>query len=223
MARTVRNLLVQSNDKLGGSVHHFDLPAVVTCPGRSKLCTHHCYARRSRFRFPQVRERIAWCYEQSKRDDFVPRLTDELYRKGVLVCRFHVSGDFYSPVYAEKVRQVVEQSPHCTFFLYTRSYAVPPILPAIRELARRDNMTVWLSADRSMGFPKEVPEGCKVAWMMVEEDEEVPEGIDLLFRVHPLRKKPLPLPLLSVICPTETVEGKRVGTTCATCTRCWRT
>ncbi|HYH66240.1 MAG TPA: hypothetical protein VD866_16220, partial [Urbifossiella sp.] len=85
-----------------------------------------------------------------------------------------------------------------------------------------DNLTVWLSADRSMGYPSEVPEGCKVAWMMVDEDETVPEGVDLLFRDYPLRKKPLALPLLPVICPTETVEGKNAGVTCATCTRCWR-
>ncbi|MCE9567411.1 MAG: hypothetical protein K8U57_35875 [Planctomycetes bacterium] len=201
---------------------HFDLPPIRACPGRSEECEAHCYGLRGRYVFPQVKERLEWCFEMSKRKDFTRLLADEIYRKGILVVRFHVVGDLYSPGYAEKVRQVVEQSSHCTFFLYTRSYTVPAILPVIRDLAKLPNMSVWLSADRSMGLPCEVPEGCRVAWMMVEENETVPEGVDLLFRLRELRKKPLPLPLLPVICPTETPEGKRVGTSCATCKRCWK-
>ena len=44
-----------------------------------------------------MQERLRWSYEQSKRGDFVRRMSDELYRKGVLLMRFHVSGDIYSP------------------------------------------------------------------------------------------------------------------------------
>jgi hypothetical protein len=219
---SVRPLLVAGNEKLSQSIWHFDLPPLRACPGRSAECSAHCYGLSGRFQFPQVQERLEWCFQMSKRKDWVKLMVDEIYRKGILVCRFHVVGDLYSPGYAEKVKAVVEQSPHCTFFLYTRSHTIPGILSVIREMAVLENLSVWLSADRSMGMPCEVPEGCRVAWMMVEEDEDVPEGIDLLFRLHSLRKKQLPLPLLPVICPTETVEGKKSGVSCATCTRCWR-
>ena len=40
---------------------------------------------------------MRWKLQQSKRKDFAGRMIDEVYRKGVLVCRIHVSGDFYHP------------------------------------------------------------------------------------------------------------------------------
>ncbi len=218
MASHVRGLLVQSNEKLGGSVFHFDLPAVVTCPGRSRLCAKHCYARRSRFCFPQVRERIAWCYEQSKRDDFAPRLTDELYRKGVVICRFHVSGDFYSPGYTRKVKEVAENSPQVAFWAYTRSYRAPPIAEVLWELAALDNFSLWLSADDETGFPPHVPEGVRVAWMQTDQP---PESADLVFAVPEVRKDSMRINL-DLLCPTETEAGKRAGTTCSSCQFCFR-
>lgn len=210
--------MVQSNDKLGGSVFHFDLPAGKTCPGRSKLCHSHCYARRSRFRFPQVRERLAWSYSQSKRADFADRMIDELYRKGVLLCRFHVAGDVYSPTYARKLLSVVECSPGVRFWCYTRSYRVPLIAEVLWELAACENFQLWLSADDETGYPPHVPEGVRVAWMMTGEP---PEQADLVFAVREARPQ-LVRVNLELVCPTETTEGKRAGTTCSNCQFCWR-
>src|SRR4051812_14102200 len=124
---TIRGLLIEGNEKLSKSIWHFDLPPVRACPGRSAECENLCYGLRGRFSFPQVQERLEYCFQMSKRKDWVKLMVDEIYRKGILVCRFHVVGDLYSPGYAEKVCQVVEQSKHCTFFLYTRSYVVPTI------------------------------------------------------------------------------------------------
>lgn len=215
----VRGLLARSNDKLGGSVHHFDLPALSTCPGRSKLCTRHCYARRSRFRFKQVKERLGWCYEQSRRDDFAPRLADELYRKGVLACRFHVSGDFYSPAYARKVLAAAADSPQVAFWCYTRSYRVGPVAEVLWELAALDNFRLWLSADDETGYPPRVPHGVRVAWMQTGEP---PARADLVFATREVRKDPTRLSL-ELVCPTETEDGRRAGTTCSSCQFCYRT
>lgn len=118
MSRVVRPLLVAGNDKLSAGVYHFDLPAVATCPGRSPLCEDRCYATRGRFVFPQVRERLVWNYAQSRRADFVGRVCEELYRKGVVLMRWHVAGDVYSPGYARKMMDVIGRSPHCTFWFY---------------------------------------------------------------------------------------------------------
>jgi Gene product 88 len=215
-----RGLLQAGNEKLSQNVFHFDLPAGVTCPGKSGLCYRRCYARRSRFAFPQVVERLKWCYEQSKRDDFVSRMVDELYRKGVLLMRWHVAGDIYSPGYAKKIVEVVEQSPHATFWLYTRSWRIPTILPVLHELSELPNMKLWLSADTETGYPVEVPENARVAWMSVKHGDDA--GIaELVFLDLPLRKT-VPLDMLERVCPTETPEGKAKGTTCSTCQFCWK-
>ncbi|QEL14742.1 hypothetical protein PX52LOC_01636 [Limnoglobus roseus] len=179
-----------------------------------------CYARKGRFAFPQVQERLNWCYEQSKRDDFADRLVDELYRKGVLLMRWHCAGDIYCPAYARKMLDVMVRSPHTSFWCYTRSWRVPTISLILKELSLVPNMKLWLSADAETGYPDEVPENARVAWMQTSVDEDVGDS-DLVFLDHPLRKLTLPLHVLEKACPTETPEGKKKGTTCATCRYCW--
>src|SRR5262249_49262511 len=51
-------LLGRGNDKLGEGVHHFDLPAVTTCPGATDVCLGCCYARQGRFRTDVVKARL---------------------------------------------------------------------------------------------------------------------------------------------------------------------
>ena len=215
---TIRGLLTAGNEKLSAGVWHFDLTAVTTCPGRTELCTKCCYARRGRFAFPQVQERLAWNYAQSKRADFADRMVRELYRKGVILMRWHVSGDVYSPGYARKMLDIIRRSEHCTFWFYTRSWRVPAILPVLRDISVLPNCKVWLSADAETGYPPDVPEGARVAWMQTEEEDGC-EDADLVFLDRPLRKFEL---ALANVCPAETPEGKKKGTTCATCRTCWK-
>ena len=167
--------------------------------------------------YPVVQERLLWNYTQSKRTDFADRMVNELYRKGVLLCRFHVAGDLYSPGYARKVLDIITRSPHCTFWFYTRSWRVPAIFEVIASLSKLSNCKVWLSADSETGYPQEVPEGCRVAWMQTDEVDGCEEA-DLVFLDRPLRKIELPM---ANVCPAETVAGKERGTTCATCRVCW--
>ena len=42
---------------------------------------------------------MRWRLQQSRREDFVDRMVDEIYRRGVMVVRVHVAGDFVSPGY----------------------------------------------------------------------------------------------------------------------------
>jgi hypothetical protein len=86
------------------------------------------------------------------------------------------------------------------------------------ELAACENFQLWLSADDETGYPPHVPEGVRVAWMQTDEP---PEKADLVFATREVRKdwKRINLDLL---CPTETEEGKRAGTTCSSCQFCWR-
>ena len=217
----VRSLLVAGNGKLSKGVSHFDLPARLSCPGKSRLCSEKCYAARGRYVFPQVQERLAWNYEQAKRADFVDRMVEELYRKGILLMRWHCAGDIFSPAYARKMLEIVGRSSHTTFWLYTRSWRVKTIFPLLQALSLMPNLHLWLSADQETGEPPEVPENARVAWLRTEEEEDTTEA-DLVFLDHPLRKRALELPLLGTVCPTETPEGKARGTSCATCGVCWK-
>ena len=217
---TVRGLLAQSNSKLGGSVFHFDLPPVRTCPGRSRGpggCEAVCYARHGRFVFPQVIERQDWCYAQSKLDSFADKMADELYRKGVLVMRWHVSGDVYSPVYARKIKAVAQARPNVRMYMYTRSWRVDAIAEVLWELAALPNFSLWLSADDVTKYPPYVPEGVRVAWMQTGDP---PEEADLVFATRAARKEPARINL-DLLCPTETDAGKRAGTTCSACQFCF--
>lgn len=217
-----RGLLVQGNEKLSQAIMHYDLPAALTCPGSSKLCRKHCYALRGRFVFPQVQERLHHCFQASKRKDFPHLMVEEIKRKGsAFVLRIHCAGDFYSPAYVRKWIEVVKASPNTRFFGYTRSWAVQAIYPALCELAQLPNMQLWFSADSETGEPPELPEGVRVAWMMVEVDEAVPD-VDLIFRDRPLRKNDTVRIGLNLICPHETPKGREQGTNCGHCGICWK-
>jgi hypothetical protein len=216
---TIRSLLALGNAKLGRAIHHFDLPAVSTCPGRSGVCEAVCYATRGRFHADQVRDRLAWCLRQSRRKGFADRMVAEVRRKGALVVRVHVSGDFYDAGYAARWLGVFRRCPVTRFYFYTRSWRVAEVVPVLSEMAELENVRAWYSADSETGLPESIPEGVRVAWLQVAEDEPVLG--DLLFRDTPVRQT-RPLASLPVVCANETPAGRRHGVNCGNCGHCWR-
>lgn len=218
----IRPLMIAGNEKLSEAIQHFGIPAGKTCPGKSKLCYSKCYARRSRYTFPQVRERLQWCYEMSKRRDFAKLLIREIRRKGAaFVVRIHTSGDFYSAAYVRKWIEVVRACPYTKFYAYTRSYRVPSIALLLAELAELPNMRLWYSADSETGLPADLPPNVQVAWMQVQKEEEVPD-VDLIFRDYPLRKDEDKRIGLTLVCPVDTPAGKERGVNCGVCRWCWK-
>jgi hypothetical protein len=67
-------------------------------------------------------------------------------------------------------------------------------------------------------YPPHVPERVRVAWMQTGES---PEQADLVFATRDARKDYTRINL-DLLCPTETAEGKRAGTTCSSCQFCWK-
>ncbi len=214
----VRSLLAMGNGKLGQSIHHFDLLPVTTCPGRSGLCERVCYAKAGRFRFPQVQERLAWCYEQSQMPDFPEKMRDEIRKKGVLVVRLHVGGDFYDAEYARKWLEVFRRCPKTRFYFYTRSWRVEEVATVLEQMASLDRVRVWYSFDEETGRPENVPEGVRLAFL--QETENGVEQADVLFRVRELRDKKECVPL-AMICPAE-LEKSSQGVNCGNCGHCWQ-
>lgn len=125
MSRVVRGLLQLGNSKLGSAIHVWSLPAVQTCPGRTPTCERLCYATKSRFTLSVVRDRLQWNLAQAFRDDFVSRMAREITRKGVIVLRVHVSGDFMSAEYAKKWLDIFRLCPKVRFYAYTRFVPSP--------------------------------------------------------------------------------------------------
>lgn len=150
-------------------------------------------------------------------ESFADRMVDEVFRKGCIVVRVHVSGDFGTPAYTRKWVEIVSRSPQTVFFGYTRSWRVAKIEPVLRELAALPNMRLWYSADRQTGWPENIPEAVRVAWM--QDTEEVDARAALVFRVQRLRRKELPMAV--TMCPYETEQGRHVGITCGSCKICW--
>lgn len=216
MSRVIRGLLVQGNRKLGTAIHHWDLPPVVSCPGRTPACERVCYARSGHFTTKVVKTRLKWCMEQSRRDDFVSRMVNELHRKGVLVCRVHCSGDFYSATYAGKWLAIMKECPQVKFYLYSRSYRCEDIAPVLKQMATLKNVRVWYSTDSDTGTPAVIPPNVRLAHLNTSDGEEA-EALDLLFVTRPLKQEAI-RKALPMLCPQQ--SGKQEN--CGSCGKCFR-
>ncbi|WP_422923204.1 GP88 family protein [Singulisphaera sp. PoT] len=215
MEDRIRPLLTLGNGKVGEAIHLWSIPALATCPGRTSVCSRGCYARQGRFLLPAVKERLGWCLEQSKLEEFAPSMIAEIKRRGALVVRVHVAGDFYSAEYAEKWLAVMKGCPRTRFYGYSRSWRIHDIAPVLEEMARLRCCRLWYSLDAETGLPDSVPPGIRLAYMQVNDDR--PEQADLVFRVRRLRKESTDgMP----VCPQETAKGK--STTCGGCGICWK-
>jgi hypothetical protein len=158
-----------------------------------------------------------WRYEQSKKASFVDAMCDEIVRRGVLVLRVHVVGDFATPRYTSKWIEIAARSPNTRLFAYSRSWRVEKIRPLLYAFGALPNVRLWLSADRESGLPENVPQGIRVAWL--QDTQALPPGGDLTFQVRKLRR--LSLPVAAPVCEQERPEGKVRGVNCSSCRVCW--
>ena len=213
MSVSIRGLLTLGNGKVGEGIHVWSLPAILTCPGRTPTCTRACYATKSRFRYPVVRQRLRWNWEQAQQPSFADRMADEIRKKGCQVIRIHVSGDFATREYAEKWLWVMRHRPKPRYFFYTRSHRIPEIAPVLEQMAALKCCRAWYSIDKETGLPDRIPPGVRLAYLQTESDEE-PELLDLRFVVRRLRKPTIGLPLL---CPQEGGQAAN----CGDCKRCF--
>jgi hypothetical protein len=215
------NLLTRGNGKLGEGIHAWSLPAVETCPGRSRLCQSVCYALAGRYRTRMVQDRLQENLGAALADDFVPRVVSEVRRRGVHTLRVHVSGDFFSADYARKWVAVARRCPRTRFYAYTRSWRVEDVRPVLLELAALRNVRLWFSCDAETGVPADLPARVKAAYLQ-HEPSDVPDRARLVFRVKRLRKEPVARIGLALVCTTETGLPQARAATCTSCRRCYR-
>lgn len=209
-------LLGFRNTKLG-EIYTFTLPAVLTCPGRSKLCEKVCYALRGHMRMVLDNGHFHPKYEASLKDDFVDRMLREIRFRQCSLVRIHVAGDFYSPEYVRKWIKIIKACPDTKFFVYSRSWRIPEIRKELNLLAKLPNIRVWFSCDKDTGIPVSVGKRVRIAYM-AEDDADVPERTpDLGFRVK--RKTVVKRVGGAIVCPVE--NGGKAETNCQKCGLCW--
>lgn len=214
-------LLAKGNSKLGESIHHFSLPAVTTCPGRTSVCESVCYATHGRFRTKKLRRRLTTNLRASNEATFVARMVREIRKRCVLLMRIHVSGDFHSHEYAAKWVRIAELCPRTLFFFYTRSWRCDDIRPALFDLAELTNVVAWLSCDRETGVPEPamIPPRATLCFLQTQAEEVPFTEAELVFRTKRLREqRPTTFPLRT-ICTSERPDAP--DTSCGECGRCW--
>lgn len=219
MTKRAIELTPSWNRKMLGAAT-FDLPPIVTCPGRSKLCEKYCYSLQGHFHWTVVQEKLKKQLKYFKKYGEIPFIALGFTPKFV---RFFASGDLYSAELGQAMGRFARKYSNIPMFFFTRSWRIPELLKEIQKLDKLSNMQVYLSADEETGIPKL---GMKVAYMSIN-DKAPAEKVDVVFRAcnrspstTARRRKQKPLTYLNGrVCRAQ--QGFR-KITCAQCGQCWR-
>jgi len=196
-------VFISLGDAKLGILPNFNLPArsfvlngqrIVTCPGASLLCRRVCYAQKGAYlQSKDIPIEYAVNYLASLRDDFVETMVKAIPEKeeetrakwnshygrvpDVPLFRLHASGDFYSPEYAKKWKEIAEKLPEVYFYTYTRAWVQfeddaavadigktaaeinelnAKIMDVLKDVTQMENFQILLSTDEKTGkIPEE--------------------------------------------------------------------
>jgi hypothetical protein len=206
--------------KLGALIHTFSIPALKTCPGKSRLCALLCYANRGPFIWETVSAKHRANLARTRKESFVVDAVGEIRERDIMVLRLHMAGDFYTLAYIWKWVAIARKRPRTTFFVYTRSWIIEPFMPALITLAGLKNVQLWFSCDRDMPRPP-VVRGVRTAYLLANDDDpaSVPAWADLVFR--DLEQGPLKRANGVLVCPYEQGIKRQVKLNCSRCRICW--
>jgi hypothetical protein len=215
-------VLQPGNTKLGEGIWTFSIPVHTTCPGETKACAAACYAAKGRYYLPAIQSFLETNRLKTESDDFVEDMLAELRINRVKTLRIHVAGDFYSTKYIKKWQTIIPRSRNVTFLVYTRSWRIKEMKPALLKLAKLPNLHMWWSADKDTVAKGEPPlEIGRVAYMCSAKDEPVPSYADLVFRVYRNSVEKYKDGVL--VCPAEqgvkSTRGPKM--TCSACGVCF--
>ena len=214
MGQLMNLLKIGTNTKLGKGIAGFSLPAVSTCPGRTKLCEGICYATSGFFRFRNVRTSLQRSLDASRDDGFATVISDEIgRRRSIKAVRIHPSGDFYSGPYISKWIDIVRANPDVRFWAYTRSWRIPELVPKLRELSDLSNIELFASVDEESGRAQQ---GAKKS--TAGTVQEVPEVAPSWLRFADVVDSWDEVDGSYVQCPN--LKNKEI--TCAKCTYCFK-
>jgi DNA adenine methylase len=220
--------LVNGNGKTGRGIWVWNLPAKVTCPGRSAICEELCYPTHDASRMEMWQQRYWANYRLSLTDTFIDWMVTQIRDNGIEILKWHASGDYYDAAYIRRVIEIVKKTPNTVHFAYTRSWDAakrghPELRPLLEELAALDNCYLLYSADAEM-FPQDVPPFLKVAYLVRSDAENPADDVFVAFRdSHEKRKKEIKCRRRAGKSPVCRHEQHPVeeGVLCVECRRCF--
>lgn len=135
-----RKLIVHGSGKLSPSkILAFNQLPGLTCPGKGD-CFNWCFALSGMTSMPSQMNAYAENLGAAERDDFVEKINQQLKRtkpnpttingkKYNKVVRIHAYGDFHTPKYVNKWRQITSnpQNADTFFYAYTKSFYMKPM------------------------------------------------------------------------------------------------
>ena len=126
---TMNSKLRKTSKLLGVKVFNFGIPAYksasgkLTCPFADE-CVKFCYAQKGAYVWSNVKPAFEKRYELTRSDEFVSKMSDELFKKRPDYVRIHDSGDYYSKSYLQKWIDIANLFPEIKFYSYTNSVAM---------------------------------------------------------------------------------------------------
>jgi hypothetical protein len=145
---------ISKTSKLDG-ILSWSLQAIDTCPGAIESpgvlvdACKGCYATTGNYNYPNVKaprlsnredwQRLDWV------DDMVKALDSSRY------FRWFDSGDVFSLGLAEKILEVMIQTPWCKHWLPTRMHKFPKFKQVLQAMQALDNVSVRFSSDSVTG------------------------------------------------------------------------
>jgi hypothetical protein len=126
---TMNSKLRKTSKLLGVKVFNFGIPAYksasgkLTCPFADE-CIKFCYAQKGAYVWSNVKPAFEKRYELTRSDEFVSKMSDELFKKRPDYVRIHDSGDYYSKSYLQKWIDIANLFPEIKFYSYTNSVAM---------------------------------------------------------------------------------------------------
>lgn len=189
--------------KLDG-IYSWSLPAGVHCPGKigdnpgtvADVCKD-CYAMRGNYRFKNIMEPRKFNAEDWKTEDWTRRMVQAL--KGKKYFRWVDSGDIYHIRLAEKILEVMKQTPDTLHWLPTRMGKFPKFAAILARMDALPNVAVRFSSDSISGqFGPEhgstvidvslpVPNGVTVCHAYISESDRLKHGKRAVAKCHGCR------------------------------------
>ena len=175
----------------------WSLQALDTCPASKNSdgtlvdACKGCYATTGNYRFPNVKAPREHNREDWKREDWVQDMVSELDNDRYF--RWFDSGDMYDLRLAEKILEVMTQTPWVRHWLPTRMHKFPKFAQVIADMESLPNVVVRLSSDSIQG---ETIQGATTSTIIPVDDE-------IQYASY-------------TICKAYTRDGK-----CGACRECW--
>ena len=178
VSRFANNIVSISNknDKLG-DIKSVSLPAIKTCNPLAP-CFKFCYARK----LAAYRSSVGRSYENNfnvlnnDRDAYFAQIKAIAFMERVF--RYHVSGDIPDEDYFRRMIKLAEEVPTCTFFTYTKQFAIVNNVIGERKASKKRTLPknlIILFSGWGKDFRPENPYKLRVA-EVVFKGEEKPEA-----------------------------------------------